>query len=198
MDSKKLYSALYALTANKVQATLHPSLRGVYFDNGSIVASNAFAIAVAKSEYPPEWEGKILDKAGEGVKEKPLNFKGVLPYDPERTLRTSDYTQILDVDQFKEALRMMPKSKDTDEERIGIEIGGAVFYPPLVLKCLSVFEALDQTPEIFIYTAGVGVHKKCCMLSKEGSLALVCPLLFASDPARVIAFEEALMCGDLL
>ena len=199
MDSKKLYSALYALTAKK--GTRYPSLAGVFFDGDSIVASDANAIVVAKTEYPPEWEGKILNKAGKEINEKPLNYKGVLPIDPERMIREESdlYDPILNLSGLKQALKMVPKSPDVDGERVVLEIAGSAFYPPLLLKALAIFEALEQTPRVFIYTAGVGVHNKAYLLSKEGSLGVVCPVLKCpvGNHSQKFSIEEAL-CADLL
>ena len=197
MDSKKLYSALYALTANK--GFRHPSLAGVLFDKGSIVASNAFAMVVAKTEYPPEWEGKILDKAGKEINEKPMYYKGVLPYDPDRALRTSDYGKISDLDELREAMRMTPKSPDKDGERIGLEIEDSLFYVPLVQKVLSVFDVLGESIEVFVHTAGIGLQNRLIVLSENGGIGIVMPIIGIPDGPHPQKFtiEEAL-CADLL
>lgn len=194
MDAiKELYSAIYALTAENNQEK--PALKGVRYDNGSIVASDGSAMVVLNHPYPTDWEGKILDKTGNEVKARPLNYKAVLPLNPESALRTSDYAKIEDLDELKIALKLMPVC----DKLIPIEIEGSVFDPSLIRKVLRAFRAIDQTPEVFIYTRGEGLENRCVMLSENGSAGVVMPLIAPDGSSdKVVTYNDALLCGDLL
>ena len=60
-------------------------MASVYFDNGLRVASNGVALIAIKSDYPKEYEGKMIKKDGKFAEGRYPNWKYVLP-------DTSDYT----------------------------------------------------------------------------------------------------------
>lgn len=57
-----------------------PYFTGVYHDNGYKIALDGHRMAVIKSEYPAEYEGKIIRKSGFIIDEKYPNYKGAIPY----------------------------------------------------------------------------------------------------------------------
>lgn len=52
---------------------------GVFYDNGSQVATDGRQIMVFKEEYDPELEGKIIDKNGEEIEGNFPKYMAVLP-----------------------------------------------------------------------------------------------------------------------
>lgn len=198
MHSDQLFKSLYAITARK--GCLYPSLFGILHEDGALVASDGFAIVSVKAEYASEKEGKIFNNKCEEVKEKGLNYKSVLPYDPERTLKTSDYAQVLNIADLKEALELIPKSPDITSKRIGLEIEGALFYPPLVQRVLRVFDALEESFRIFVHTTGTEGNSRLILLSASGSIGVIMPLFGVPTGLhpQKYTIKEVLECGDLL
>lgn len=58
---------------------LRPSLNGVFHDKGQRVATDAHQIVVIKSDYPQEYEGKIIDKEGKEIDYKFPNYESLFP-----------------------------------------------------------------------------------------------------------------------
>ena len=65
---------------------LKPSLSGIYHKNGYIYATDAHILVKYKSDYPKQYEGKIIGKDGKVVKTKEgvavtkyVNAESVIP-----------------------------------------------------------------------------------------------------------------------
>lgn len=52
---------------------------GIYYNNGTQVATDGYQIIVLKEEYDQELEGKIINKNGEEIETKFPNYMAVLP-----------------------------------------------------------------------------------------------------------------------
>lgn len=57
----------------------HKALTGIYYNNGTQVATDSYQIIVLKEEYDQELEGKIINKNGEEIEAKFPNYMAVLP-----------------------------------------------------------------------------------------------------------------------
>jgi hypothetical protein len=72
-------------------------LKGVYYSAGTAVSTNGFIMAVFNVDYPKEYEGKIINKAGENIKGKYVNWKSVVPrkHTIQRTCAASDFSDAI-------------------------------------------------------------------------------------------------------
>lgn len=62
-------------------------LNGVFHSEGWVVSSNAVILVAVKAPYPPENEGKIINKKGEVIEAKYPNWKSVIPHDLNSLLK---------------------------------------------------------------------------------------------------------------
>ncbi len=89
---------------------LRPSLNGVFHDKGQRIATDAHQIVVIKSEYPTEYEGKIIDKEGKEIDYKFPNYEAVLPK------LSGELTEIsLNVDEIKNQFKHYKAFKKIDK-----------------------------------------------------------------------------------
>ena len=89
---------------------LRPSFKGVFHDKGQRVATDAHQIAVIKSDYPQEYEGKIIDKEGKVLDYNFPNYGDVLPK------LNSELTEIsLDIDEIKSQFKQYKAFKKIDK-----------------------------------------------------------------------------------
>ena len=89
---------------------MRPSLNGVFHDKGQRIATDSHQIAVIKSGYPQEYEGKIIDKEGKEIAAKFPNYEAVLPK------LSGELTEIsLNVDEIKNQFRQYKAFKKTDK-----------------------------------------------------------------------------------
>ena len=67
-------------------------LKGVYYSNGTAVSTDGSILAVFNIDYPKAYEGKIINKRGEEIKGKYLNWKKVMPksFNTQYLLETRD------------------------------------------------------------------------------------------------------------
>lgn len=196
-----LIKSLYSITAKK--DSRYPSLVGLLYSKGCIIASNAYCIASVKADYAPELEEKIIDRNGEVVAEKALNVSGVLPYDPERTLNTVDYALVTNPKEMKQACETLPESPDVDGERICLDVFGSCFYPARVLQLLTIFDNLlefGETPKIYVRITGEKYTDFRMFLHTPHCTGIIMPVDFHGQlkhPNR-FTISEALTSGDLL
>ena len=89
---------------------LHPALSGVFHEKGQRVATDSHQIAVIKSDYPTEYEGKIIDKEGKEIESKFPNYGVVLPKLNSELIEIS-----LDVDEIKSQFKQYKAFKKIDK-----------------------------------------------------------------------------------
>lgn len=187
MHSDQLLKSIFACVA-KGSTTRYPSLKGILYDSGALVASDTFVIVVVQAEYDPKLEGKIIDRSGEEIQLKPLNYKSVIP-----AVETLDKCSCqYDVIDLLTACLNMPQSPDVDNERILIDFDGLLFYPPRVLQILRVFEQLGEHPGIYVGTDRILLKSKSC----TGVVVKVIPLKRVNPESYTV--QEAFEIGDLL
>lgn len=81
----KILRHLYKLVLPK-NGTSPSVLRGVYFDEGKLIASDGRTLIIVKQEYPREYEGKIIDKKGDEIEGYYPLYKRVIPAPLKRNL----------------------------------------------------------------------------------------------------------------
>lgn len=109
-------------------------LRGVYYDNGNLVASDGCILAVIKNEYPAEYEGRIIDKAGKDIKLKYNNYRCVIPIAEDWPTYKIDFAQVREIIKRSKAWAKANGKKQNCKERL-IKVGPAFFS-------LDLFEVL--------------------------------------------------------
>ena len=89
---------------------LRPSLFGVFHDKGYRVATDAYQMTVIKSDYPQEYEGKIIDKEGKEIDARFPNYEAILPK------LSSELTEIsVNVDEIKNQFKQYKAFKKIDK-----------------------------------------------------------------------------------
>ena len=66
-----------------------PALTGVYYKDGLAYATDAHAAVIVKDNYPKNYEGKIINKKGNVVNAKPLNFSLIWPKGKSRNIKVN-------------------------------------------------------------------------------------------------------------
>ena len=89
---------------------LRPSLNGVFHDKGQRVATDSHQIAVIKSDYPTEYEGKIIDKEGKEIEARFPNYEAVFPEWKEKLTEI-----ILNIDEIKSQFKQYKAFKKIDK-----------------------------------------------------------------------------------
>lgn len=200
MHQAKLIKSLYAITAKK--DTKHPSLVGLLYSKGFIIASNAFCIASVKADYSPELEGKIIDAKGKVVAEKALNVDSILPYDPDRTLNTADYALVTNPGEMRQACELLPAPGANGPYNY-LDVFGACFPPSQILQLLTIFDNLldfGETPKIHVKRTGERFTDFRMFLHSPHCIGVIMPVDFGANlqhPNR-FTISEALEIGDLL
>lgn len=89
---------------------LRPAFAGVLHENGQRIATDAHQIVVIKSEYPTEYEGKIIDKEGKEIDYKFPNYEAILPK------LNSELTEIsFNIDEIKSQFKQYKAFKKIDK-----------------------------------------------------------------------------------
>ena len=74
---QQVINLLYQKVVGKDKYNL--KLTGIFFEKGQIIASDSRILAIIKMDYPKENEGKIIDKEGNTINEKYVNYNNVMP-----------------------------------------------------------------------------------------------------------------------
>lgn len=94
----------------KKKDELRPYFNGVFHYKGQRVATDTHQIVVIKSEYPAEYEGKIINKDGKEIKSEYPNYEAILPK------LNSELTEIsLNIDDIKEQFKQYKAFKKIDK-----------------------------------------------------------------------------------
>ena len=104
----------------------HEQLRGVYYDNGTIAASDGYILTAVKQEYPAEHEGLIIDKNGEKIDAKYPNYKGVFPLTEGWPTYQIDFAKVRNIIKRSKAWARANGKKQNCHERL-IKVGPAFF-----------------------------------------------------------------------
>lgn len=87
---------LYSLASND---KLRPALHGVLHQEGNRIVCDGVILAVLKSEYPSEHEGKIIAKDGSVIEGRYPNYKSVIPADISQWLSYPiDYARVVQLE----------------------------------------------------------------------------------------------------
>lgn len=117
-------------------------LKGVYYSAGTAVSTNGFIMAVFNVDYPKEYEGKIINKAGENIKGKYVNWKSVVPrkHTIQRTCAASDFSDAI------------TKKQD-------VEIFNGIWVDSVLLKeVIAVAKKLTKGTPLLRIRATDGIH----------------------------------------
>ena len=106
--------------------TYRPALTGVYYDNGTVIASDAHILAAVKQEYPAEREGLIIDKNGEKIDAKYPNYKGVFSCAEGWPSYKIDFAKVRNILKRSKAWAKANNKKQNCHERL-IKVGPAFF-----------------------------------------------------------------------
>ena len=106
---------------------IKPVLNCVYYDNGNVVATDGYIIAVIKSDYDKEREGQIITSDGKVLDGyKYPNYKGVIPTTDGRTAYNIDVAKVRDIIKRSKAWAKANGYKQNCTNRL-IKIGPAFF-----------------------------------------------------------------------
>lgn len=106
---------LYSLASND---KLRPALQGVFHQEGNRIVSDSVILAVIKSEYPSELEGKIIAKDGSVIEERYPNYKSVIPADISNDQWLSypiDYARVLQLEKDFRVYKKVNGKKAAEE-----------------------------------------------------------------------------------
>lgn len=124
---------------------LRPAHKGVYHADGLKVATDGHVLAVIKSEYPDEQEGKIIDKKSCVINERFPFYKGAIP----SLFKSKKHS--IDLQKFKEAIAeamVLLKSNPLTCIAITDNCIFEIRYAKLILSFLKIY----KTKEVYIYT----------------------------------------------
>ena len=99
-EVKKEKLNLFAFCGKKDQ--LRDSILGIHHSEGYKYATNLWLAVKVKSEYNPEFEGKIIDAKMQTIDEKYPNINGVIPKDEQMRYIPFNFSRILKIEkEFK-------------------------------------------------------------------------------------------------
>ena len=135
----------------------HEQLRGVFYDNGNLVASDGRVLAVIKSDYPSEREGLIIDKNGQTINAKYPNYKSAFPCTEVWPAYQIDFAKVRDIIKRSKAWAKANGKKQNCHERL-IKVGPAFFR-------LDYFET---------FVSGMEHIENDVLMIKDATTAAVC------------------------
>ena len=151
---------------------LHPSLNGVFHDKGQRVATDTHQIIVIKSDYPTEYEGKIIDKEGKEIDSKFPNYEAVLPR------LNSELTEIsVNIDEIKSQFKQYKAFKKIDKNGenpyFKLNLKGTYFNIELLHdKALPFLELSPAKAYLF----NVSDHPRLYIINDNGDKYLQMPI----------------------
>lgn len=105
----------------------YTALRGVYYDNGNVVASDGHILAIVKSDYDTEREGQIITSDGQVLEGyKYPNYKGVIPTTDGWPTYNIDFAKVRDIIKRSKVWAKANGCKQNCTNRL-IKIGSACF-----------------------------------------------------------------------
>lgn len=135
-----------------------PVLTGVYYDNGNVVATDGYILAVIKQDYEATREGQIITSDGHVLEAyKYVNYKGVIPTTDGWSAYNIDFAKVRDIIKRSKAWAKANGYKQNCTNRL-IKIGPAYFS-------LKYFELLVSGMDY------IGVNK---LVIKDGTTCTVC------------------------
>jgi hypothetical protein len=179
------------------------ALHGILFFGTTAMASDNYMLVALQARFPEAYKGQIVASDGKFIYSDDMyrnaisELEKAAPRIKENGLSTlnlcSDPVPLL-----KSACKLLPVTDDSNGGRVCIDISGICVYPPRLLKALGIFEAIEETPDIYGY-AGSDEKDIRLVLKSESCTILIAPVYFPEGyhPNRVTA-EEALKVGDLL
>jgi hypothetical protein len=126
------------------------TLKGVYFEAGTGTVTDAHILINYKTEYPAEYEKKIIDKAGQEIVGTFPTWQNIVPKEPgeRHEINPDKYIEI--------AKRAKAENKALqDEQRRAIQIGNTFFDPELFSKFCIALKRFKVT-SIELYGASSG------------------------------------------
>ena len=151
---------------------LRPHLTGVFHDKGQRVATDTHQIVIIKSEYPSEYEGKIIDKDGREIDYNFPKYEDVLPKLNSEIMQIS-----LDVDeiknQFKQCKIFKKRDKNAENPHFKFKINETYFNIELLHE--KVLPFLDISPAK-AYLFNVSYHPRLYIINDKGDKYLQMPI----------------------
>jgi len=180
----ELRKALFECTSKD-----HPNkaLHGVLFCDDYIIASDSTLLVKVKKEFDFENYIELEDGSTIGW-DYPNTKHGIFvpgePYGIEH------------LKELKRAAALVPKSEDKAGFHIALDLKGKMVYPPVLLKALAVFEALEED-KLMLFVCDDRVHVKGLLAE-----AIVMTLGIKGNPnarckeaytvAQILAMEDLL------
>lgn len=123
---------------------LRPNLTGVYYTEGKKVATDAWVLICLAEQYPYELEGKIIDKKGQVIGAKYVDYMRVKPSDCTTEVRL-DFARIAEM--AKEAKLY---KRIGDGGGVAVKVAENTFYAPDLLQKIAVFAKHIGTDKLMI------------------------------------------------
>jgi len=130
---KTVENLLYQKFVDK--GTSHPNVTGIFYNGGTVIATDAHVLAIVKMNYPKANEGKIIDKKGNVIDAKYPNYKAILP-DLDKDYRKIDN----------------PKFKEVERRTDLYELNTGFFSKKYVDAIQQLFAKFKETPTIYLPT----------------------------------------------
>ena len=150
---------------------LRPAYTGVFHENGQRVATDTHQIVVIKSDYPTEYEGKIIDKEGKEIEYRFPNYEAVLPQLNSKLIEIS-----LNIDeiknQFKQYKIFKKIDKNAENPYFMLKIGYTYFNIELLHEKALPFLGISPAK---VYLFNVSDHPRLYIVNDNGDKYLQMP-----------------------
>lgn len=162
---------------------IKPVLNCVYYDNGNVVATDGYIIAVIKSDYDKEREGQIITSDGQVLEGyKYPNYKGVIPTTDGWAAYNIDVAKVRDIIKRSKAWAKTNGYKQNCTNRL-IKIGPACFS-------LKYFELLVSGMEyIGENTLMIKDERTCAVCKNDKGTLMLMPYIEPQETDGVFIAE---------
>ena len=201
MNLKKLYKILYKYVADGTEKTPSAELmKGIYHDRGCLVACNTHTLFVIHCGpiYPPENEGRIIDKKGNILKDAGgailvyPDYQSVMPDPNEKAEKVLGKVECKLV---VKASNNIPALKD-QAKQIYIRVANSVnIDPQIIVDVAEAFNLLGEEIEAALIYTERDKQFKPIVFTSGSSRVVVMPF---ANVESILSVEDALEVGDLL
>lgn len=166
---KKRRFSLYKFTPqSKFNKKLKPHYTGIYHKKEKCIATDGLVLCVINQSYPPDYEGKIINRKGEHVRGKFPPWKRVIPKYGAATVIE------LDPDLPARIEAGLSEAKKT-KQRVVAKIKAPTFdFYTHGERILLLFDFLAKFPDSKVYCKEPTRALKAC--DDKGNLCLVMPV----------------------
>ena len=170
---KSIKRFLYSKITSKDE--LNPLFHGLYYNNGEIVATNGYILAILKADYESELEGQIIDRKGNAIEGTFPPYQGLIPFDH---LLTDIYNYSERIKTLKTALNEIEKDECPFLSLIN-GMNDLKEAEPLVARIgyleisFKLFSLIGESPSIYARTHGNQVINYMPLLIRSESCTVI-------------------------